>query len=343
MEWIATSPCGLLAMTKTGHVIASEAKQSIVIKMKEIPKLFFPDSDILNKVAGGKLPVQRGKIMEQKKTLWIIAAVGVFLLVVLGVPAILHYPSRNPVPAYASISPVEKKTSQGGWTKPAAEVEATKGLPQDLSATKVNELVVLADNATVYSQNTEVQSNQATTIDLNALKNNLVTDSQLQAQNQPQNINITVNVPDTKEEVKVSPKAEVQTVVKADTANSVKTVQKAETKAAKSTKTVAQANANTSSKNAAPAPKAEPKKTQYWVQVAAYSNKKGAEGARTILDENKIPSDIFTYRDNKDKLYYRVRVGPYTTKSEAEYWRTRIIKISEIDNANDSYITSTTI
>ena len=89
------------------------------------------------------------------------------------------------------------------------------------------------------------------------------------------------------------------------------------------------------------APKAEPKKTQYWVQVAAYSNKKGAEGARTILDENKIPSDIFTYRDNNDKLYYRVRVGPYTTKSEAEYWRTKIVKIKEIDNANDSYVTST--
>ena len=271
--------------------------------------------------------------MEQKKTLWIIAAVGVFLLVVLGVPAILHYPSRNPVPAYASISPVEKKTSQGGWTKPAAEVEATK----------VNDLVVLADNATIYSQNTEVPASNATTIDLNALKNELVTDTQLQAQ--PQNINITVNIPEAKEEVKVTPQAEVQYVAKAEPAvNTVKTVQKAEAKsekAAKAPKTNAVANANT--QKPSPAPKAEPKKTQYWVQVAAYSNKKGAEGARTILDENKIPSDIFTYRDNKDKLYYRVRVGPYTTKSEAEYWRTRIIKISEIDNANDSYITSTTI
>ena len=274
--------------------------------------------------------------MEQKKTLQIIAAVGVFLLVVLGVPAILHYPSRNPVPAYASISPVEKKTSQGGWTKPSADITAP--------AAKVNDLVVVADNATVYSQNTEIPSNGATTIDLNALKNELVTDAQLQAQAQPQNINITVNIPDTKEEVKVTPQA--QALAKAEPVeNTVKTVQKAETKAAaKATKTNAIANANTSSKKAAtPAPKAEPKKTQYWVQVAAYSNKKGAEGARTILDENKIPSDIFTYRDNKDKLYYRVRVGPYTTKSEAEYWRTRIIKISEIDNANDSYITSTTI
>ena len=281
------------------------------------------------------MPVQRGKLMEQKKTLWIIAAVGVFLLVVLGVPAILHYPSRNQVPAYSSISPVEKKTPQDGWTKNSADVTAP--------AAKVNDLVVLADNATVYSQNTEIPGNNATTIDLNALKNDLITDSQLQAQNQPQNINITVTMPEPKDDVKVAPKAEVQTVVKADSYSYEKTAQKSETKAAKTTKTVAQANANTSSKKAAPVPKAEPKKTQYWVQVAAYSNKKGAEGARTILDENKIPSDIFTYRDNKDKLYYRVRVGPYTTKSEAEYWRTRIIKISEIDNANDSYITSTTI
>ena len=275
--------------------------------------------------------------MEQKKTLWIIAAVGVFLLVVLGVPAILHYPLRSTVPAYASISPVEKKISQSGWTKNTEELTAP--------AAKVNDLVVLADNATVYSQNTTTPANTATTIDLNALKNELVTDSQLQTQPQPQNINITVNIPDSKEETKLAPQEEVKTVAKADTSsNEVKTVQKVETKtsAAKATKTNAVANANTSKKAAAPAVKAEPKKTQYWVQVAAYSNKKGAEGARSILDENKIPSDIFTYRDNKDKLYYRVRVGPYTTKSEAEYWRTRIIKINDIDNAGDSYITSTT-
>ena len=278
--------------------------------------------------------------MEQKKTLWIIAAVGVFLLVVLGVPAILHYPSRNPVPAYASISPVEKKNPQGGWTKPSADISAPSDLPQDVPAAKVNELVVLADNATVYAQNTDKSAVNGTTIDLNALKNEIVAEAQNQAASQPQNINITVNIPETKEEVKVTPKAEPKYVAKAEPAeNNVKVVQKAE---AKATKTNAQANANTK-KAAAPAPKAEPKKTQYWVQVAAYSNKKGAEGARSILDENKIPSDIFTYRDNKDKLYYRVRVGPYTTKSEAEYWRTRIIKISDIDNANDSYITSTTI
>ena len=281
--------------------------------------------------------------MEQKKTLWIIAAVGVFLLVVLGVPAILHYPSRNQIPAYASISPVEKINSSSGWTKNAADVSAPVSLPsQDLASAKVNDLVVLADNATVYSQNTTTSSNGATTIDLNALKNELITEQQAAAQ--PQNINITVNLPETKTtETKtvITPYQETAATVKAaetkPVENVVKTVQKVETKTTKTAKTTASAPA------AEKVEKTEPKKTQFWVQVAAYSNKKGAEEARSVLDENKIPSDIFTYRDNKDKLYYRVRVGPYTTKSEAEYWRTRIIKISEIDNASDSYITSTTI
>ena len=280
--------------------------------------------------------------MEQKKTLWIIAAVGVFLLVVLGVPAILHYPSRNQIPAYASISPVEKINSSSGWTKNAADVSAPVSLPsQDLASAKVNDLVVLADNATVYSQNTTTSSNCATTIDLNALKNELITEQQAAAQ--PQNINITVNLPETKTtETKtvITPYQETAATVKAaetkPVENVVKTVQKVETKTTKTAKTTASAPA------AEKVEKTEPKKTQFWVQVAAYSNKKGAEEARSVLDENKIPSDIFTYRDNKDKLYYRVRVGPYTTKSEAEYWRTKIVKIKEIDNANDSYITSTT-
>ena len=285
--------------------------------------------------------------MEQKKTLWIIAAVGVFLLVVLGVPAILHYPSRNPVPAYASISPVEKINPSSGWTKPSADISAPASVTaQDVSAAKVSDLVVLADNATVYSQNTS--SNGATTIDLNSLKNELINEAQNPAQ--PQNINITVNIPEgktTETKTVITPYTEqlaakpVESPAKSNvtsnaSSNVVKTVQKSETKAVKPAKT-------TSAPAAAPAKveKAEAKKTQFWVQVAAYSNKKGAEGARSVLDANKIPSDIFTYRDNKDKLYYRVRVGPYTTKSEAEYWRTKIVKIKEIDNANDSYITST--
>jgi hypothetical protein len=87
---------------------------------------------------------------------------------------------------------------------------------------------------------------------------------------------------------------------------------------------------------------AKPKVVQYWVQVTSLKSKKSAENAREVLDENKITADIFTYKDKKDQLFYRVRVGPYTTKSEAEYWQSKIAKIDTFASSS-SYITSTTL
>ena len=78
--------------------------------------------------------------------------------------------------------------------------------------------------------------------------------------------------------------------------------------------------------------------TKYWVQCAAYTSKKTADQARSKLDENRIPAEVFTYQDAKKNLFYRVRVGPYTTKSEAEYWKNRISQIDLFKTAQ-SYIT----
>lgn len=282
--------------------------------------------------------------MEQKKTLWIIAAVGVFLLIVLGAAGIFYSPSRGTMPSIASVSPVEKKGN--GWKTPDAPQVSTQNQPVAIpgdNSIKVNDMVVLADNATVYEV-AKADSN-STTIDLNSLKHELALEADKGIPEpiapQPQNINITVNVPETTTPVIVEPQVTTPVVVaKADN----KPSRKSDAKPAdvKTSVTVKKSSANSTKKvDAAPAPKTEPKKTQFWVQVAAYSNKKGAENARSALDDNKIPADIFTYKDNKDKLYYRVRVGPYTTKSEAEYWRTRIEKIDTFAKA-ESYVTSTT-
>ena len=274
--------------------------------------------------------------MEQKKTLWIIAAVGAFLLVVLGIAGLYYYsPAKQTVPTIASVSPVEKRTTNTGWTTPAIEPKSSDStqlieLPPEV-AVKTGDVVVLADNAT--------------TIDLNSLKQEIAADTNA-AQNQPQNINITVNIPETKETNYISaPIIEEKTEApKSAAAPATVEVKKAETAknnttTSVTTKSVVKPTENTTVTTTVT--KTEVKKTQYWVQVAAYSNKKGAEGARSVLDANKIPADIFTYKDNKDNLFYRVRVGPYTTKSEAEYWRSRIIKIDEFSKA-ESFVTSTT-
>ena len=291
--------------------------------------------------------------MEQKRTLWIIAAAGMFLLVVLGAAFILYSPAQRSAPQ--SIAQNYQVPSQGyqqsasGWQTVPDAHNGNQLLPPSQGEIHTNDLTVYTENTKVYG----TETSEGTVIDLNALKavTEMAPAQETVPQAQPQNIKITVNIPETKIETVPAPVVAVTEVP-------VKVVQ-ADAPAAKGpASSVAPAAPATSSKTTVkPAPKAEsktaaasvkqapaktaPAKTapaQYWVQAAAYSNKKTAENARTILDDNKIPADIFTYQDAKGKVFYRVRVGPYTTKSEAEYWRTKIDKISAFSKA-ESYIT----
>ena len=315
--------------------------------------------------------------MEQKKTLWIIAAAGVFLLVVLATAGIMYSPAKNQEQAIrttVSYSKNNENSNDTGWIN-----------NQENSSTEKKDFIVFSENTTVYelagknqkindSVNeypksvSEVQQpvSDSNTIDLNLLKNDLL------AQNQPrepqQNINITVNVPANKSENSENKSVnQLQTpeqVSKADKTvlendyyvgvSSVKKdsktapqkqvqpqpVKVAKTEPAKAkpvSKPVAKSTSNTAKTVSTTQ---ENLVTQYWVQVASYSNKKGAESARSVLDSNKIPADVFTYVDNKENMFFRVRVGPYTTKSEAEYWRSKINNINEFAKA-ESYVTST--
>ena len=261
--------------------------------------------------------------MEQKKTLWIIAAVGAFLLVVLGIAWFNYIPSNFDAPAYAKVeknnTSDNRVTKNDGWEKDEQLVPISA-----IKNDKVNEVVVYSDNATVISKNNN--SNEVTTIDLNNLKNEILSE---QKKDNQITVNVTLAEPGKKNEsvVKVPEEKPVQTKVQKVEA---KPVQKAVTK-----------NTNNSVNNTKTVASETKKITQYWVQVAAYSNKKAAESARTVLDDNKIPADIFTFKDNKDKMFYRVRVGPYTTKSEAEYWRSKIVGIKDFSNS-ESFVTSTT-
>lgn len=309
--------------------------------------------------------------MEQKKTLWIIAAVSVFLLVVMGAAMILYNPSAGASRKVASIKPVEKTAqtqtqSSSGWTN------STPVEPAGTSSPQVTDMFVVSENTTVLdlgqtnASTAAAPENQSTTIDLNALKRELAADAAL-SQTNPQNINITVNVSDKNNTAKVeeppvvltteyytgkakeAEEFEKATAVKNASTSSATTntaVAKAEPAkpAAKTNTSTAVAKAPAKTTTSAPAKTSTATKaaavTRFWVQVAAYSNKKTAENARSVLSDKKINSDIYTYEDNKSKLFYRVRVGPFTTKSEAEYWQSKIVEISDFSKAG-SYVTST--
>ena len=300
--------------------------------------------------------------MEQKKTLWIIAAVSVFLLVVMGAAMILYNPGAGASRKVASIKPVEKSvqaSSSSGWTNSTAVEPASTSSPQ------VSDMFVVSENTTVLDlgqsgSSAAATDNQSTTIDLNALKRELAADAAL-AQTTPQsNINITVNLSDKENTAKVEEPPVVLTTEyytgkakeaeETEKATAVKKTETAVAKASPATTTKATPS-TTATKSTAKTTAATPSTgsgavaktsavTRFWVQVAAYSNKKTAENARSVLSDKKINSDIYTYEDAKSKLLYRVRVGPFTTKSEAEYWQSKIVEIADFAKAG-SYVTST--
>jgi cell division septation protein DedD len=77
------------------------------------------------------------------------------------------------------------------------------------------------------------------------------------------------------------------------------------------------------------------------VQAASFVSRRNADNARDALNSEKIPCEVFTFSDAKGNVYYRVRVGPYATRSEAEYWQTRIARINAFSGTR-SFVTNAT-
>lgn len=313
--------------------------------------------------------------MEQKKTLWIVAATGVFLLVVLGAALILYSPAakknsstsfyeKTISPSEGFVNPPETNNYQkaeisngiaplfgNGENSSIQDPSANDGNKEIAENTEVPQNDVLpsnenqnpvqslkAENVTVISDNALVWGNSSvTTIDLNTLKSNTVSEN-VPVQNQvvpakPSEIQKNYEEEKNQTEYKKAvaekvPAKEKETVASKKTA-SISNVPAAK-KATQTKKTV-------SSKSSSKTTVAPQKAATYWIQVGAYESKLSADADRSILENNKIPNEVFTYKDSKGKLFYRVRVGPYTTESEALYWQKRINAIDTFEKTK-SYV-----
>lgn len=292
--------------------------------------------------------------MEQRKTLWIIAAVSVFLLVVLGVALIFSQSSSRTIQT-TSIIPVEKNNYSDGWSSPANTqqnpVKTEEPVENSSDSVQVKDMFVVSENTTIFDLNQD-----GTTIDLNTLKSQYVSENatvpvttttvenkDVVVKNEATEYYVGTTEP-KKESAAVAEKTEKATSVKQTETKVATPAKTTTTKTTTTAKTSSNTTKTTSSTTASTKPAAstttEKPVTRYWVQVASYTNKKTAENSRAILSDSKINSDIYTYQDENGKLYYRVRVGPYTTKSEAEYWMAKIAQISDFSKAG-SYVTVT--
>ncbi len=243
--------------------------------------------------------------MEQKKILWIIAALGIFLLVIFLGTLILYSPQQT------STQPIimATDTNNNTWVNPNAsivpetsqnQVQGEQDLTQDKLVQTGDVTVISQGQTTVYSQD------GITTIDLTAL---------------PKEEPATAL---TQIEPAVKP---VATRLPASTATTTAETVKKQDPAPKSEPAVV--------KPAAPVKPVD----QYWVQAASFVSKANADKARTALVSQKIPAEVFTHTDNDGVTFYRVRVGPYTTKSEAEYWNSLIKTVDNFTDAK-SYVTN---
>lgn len=316
--------------------------------------------------------------MEQKKTLWIIAGVGIFLLVVIGAALILYSPTQTVEPSIASLQ-VQNDT----WTMPGVSASSVRGdfPPAGAAASEAQQGSALGsaavssaaagadgnaaaspdgaaqtvDGMTVYSGTTNVYGTGTTTIDLNSLKYNApaqtssVTPENQAAANAISSASTAKASSSQSDQRAASPAAAASAAAgtgssaSAGTASGSASAAKpaassasgatASARAAASSASKPKSNAKTVSASAAKLP------DQYWVQAASFTSKSNADDARAALTENKIDSEVFTYTDSSGKVYYRLRVGPYTTKTEAEYWRSRIVLIEEFADSQ-SYVTN---
>ncbi|MCH5291096.1 MAG: SPOR domain-containing protein [Treponema sp.] len=326
--------------------------------------------------------------MEQKRTIWIALAAGVFLLVVIGAALLMYGPMARKDTTVASLKdngavwispsanpePVVDPYAQGYATLPAedsslAAVPETEQPTDDVSSFDLNsptganplQTVAQTDNLTVIANGTTTVygltptapqppvAPATTTIDLNTLKNNYVS-SAVTAQNQAaenamretaathkviERETIVVldktaaSAPDSSVNVAVvnMPDLESSTAPAKSYGGHFDSSTSALNKVVENLSSVS--NVNSASRLA----------DKFWVQAASFTSKRNADEARTVLDDNKIQCEVFTYTDAKGNLFYRVRVGPYTTKSEAEYWKGRIDSIA-LFSKTGSYVTN---
>jgi DedD protein len=79
--------------------------------------------------------------------------------------------------------------------------------------------------------------------------------------------------------------------------------------------------------------------SSFWIQTGAFTSINKAEGAKDYLAARGITSIIEDPVIN-GKTWYRVRVGPYTTRDEANYW---LALVKSIDGFSASQVWETDI
>ena len=95
----------------------------------------------------------------------------------------------------------------------------------------------------------------------------------------------------------------------------------------------------------APAAKKAAQKTatvktdEYWIQAASFTSRGRADELKQGLAEKGVAA-LISVKDISGKSWYRVRIGPYTVKAEAEGWLGRLKSVA---GCTEAYVSKTVV
>ncbi|MDR2098060.1 MAG: SPOR domain-containing protein [Spirochaetaceae bacterium] len=265
--------------------------------------------------------------MEKKKLLLVSVSVGLFLVIVIGASILVFSPRDYSSAVNSEVVPVSPGTPRaalapaGTETAPApaaaaAVTEVASATPPNVEAgqkperTLENIIYINGDNAENAVRVERLNDGNTKTI--------------ITIPGPHENV-ITVNAPQPMpSDVSVQAPAPARTpVVKAEKAEvTSKPAAPASPPRASAPKTAASGGKTE---------KLQPK-TAWWVQTNSYSKKAYADNAKKFLESKGITSVVMDGTVG-GKTYYRVRVGPYLSQAEADYWLSLIKTIEGMENS----------
>lgn len=279
--------------------------------------------------------------MDKKKLLLVAVSVGIFLIIVIGLSILLFLPRRNASAVSAQSDPVftqsnnavipgtvtipvdpvptEQVQPEPSRTEPASanpvdmlrnpdRIQGLQPPPTPSTMTQENNIYIYGDPTQSKTLVEQVTRNKGSDLVIEIPKPSTVavpsssSTSLTPTQDRPQVSTSTVNAPE-------------------------KTT----------TPTTSSRPSSSPPATASPAAKAPTSQTRrayedYWIQAGAFSTAARAEGAKENLSAKGITA-IIENRDVNGRNLYRVRVGPFTSQHEADYWLSVIKKITGFEDS----------
>jgi DedD protein len=255
---------------------------------------------------------------EQKKLLLVVVSVGVFLVVIVGAAILILTPAKaTGGAAFSSSTPIPAGLPQPSNVDPAQMVQN----PESIQGIQPAPVIEIVD-----------AENPAPAIDVDKKDEN----------------SVTIKIPTPSTAVAVPKVSENPAPVASNQVVVTKPAPAAVEKPAPAAKPAPVTQPAPAAKPAAatPKPAAAPKsavastaktKNDFWVQTGAFSAMVRAEGAKDTLASKGITS-IIENRQVDGKTWYRVRLGPYTSENEANYW---LALVQAIDGFTESQVRQT--